>query len=246
MSRKSFSSCAATRSGIKDVWNAFMVEDAKMMAEDIPLCPTTARRVPREIITWTEAKRIYLRQLRRGDKEFHSDAFVCWYIDDFKFDSRSGIWRRPLAAMKVLRHFTGIITPDFSICQDFPKPWKLFNTYRMRAFGYWCGVLGLEVINNVRWGTRETWGYCFVGIPRHSIVAIGTVASGLRLRKNRPLFEQGLAEMVRVLEPHTILVYGSANYACLHDLQKQGIRIIAYQGSTAKRFAKAGDSNEQK
>ena len=49
-------------------------------------------------------------------------------------------------------------------------------------------------------------------------------------------FEAGLDEMVRVLHPHTIIVYGSANYPCFRKLKKQGINIIAYSGKTNKAF----------
>jgi len=245
MARNFFTETRATREGIEDVWNAFMVEGAIMLDEDIPLCPTTATSLPHEIITWVEAKRIYHREVRKGNKCFRHNAFVCWYIDDSKFDSSCGIWCRPHQAMKILSHFAGVITPDFSISQDFPKPWKLFNIYRMRAFGYWCGVSGLKVINNVRWGTHETWGYCFTGIQRHSVVSIGTVASGLRMLENRPLFEEGLAAMMRTLEPHTIVVYGSAKYECFRELEGRGVRVVEYPSAAARRFSKAGGRHEQ-
>ncbi|MBQ0071515.1 MAG: DUF4417 domain-containing protein, partial [Spirochaetales bacterium] len=39
------------------------------------------------------------------------------------------------------------ITPDFSTNQDFPEAIKIYATYRMRAFGYWLGREGIEVIN---------------------------------------------------------------------------------------------------
>ena len=41
-------------------------------------------------------------------------------------------------------------TPDFSTYQDFPEPLKVYNTYRMRAFGYWLTKNGIKVINNIR------------------------------------------------------------------------------------------------
>ncbi|MBQ0071809.1 MAG: DUF4417 domain-containing protein [Spirochaetales bacterium] len=54
------------------------------------------------------------------------------------------------SALKILRHFSGVITPDFSTNQDFPEAIKIYATYRMRAFGSWLGCEGIEVINNVR------------------------------------------------------------------------------------------------
>ena len=97
----------------------------------------------------------------------------------------------------------------------------------MRAFGCWMNALGIPVINNVRWGTYETWSYCFSGIPRESTVAIGSVASGIRKLSNRPLFEEGLKKMVSVIKPRRILIYGSANYPFIQNLRKQDIEIIS-------------------
>ena len=107
----------------------------------------------------------------------------------------------------------------------------------MRAFGYWYGTIcGHAVINNVRWGTAETYSYCFDGIPKNSIVAIGTVGGSPRKLLDRPRFEEGLSEMMKVLSPHTIIVYGSANYPCFHELREQGITVISFQSRTAAAF----------
>lgn len=224
------------RTGLKDVWNAFMCQGAKYGAHDIPFCPTTTNVIPSRIITWSEAKAIYRKNYRK-DKKFFYDAFVCFYEDDQKFDgSIAGIWRCPHRAISVLKHFSGLITPDFSTYQDFPYPVKLFNTFRMRAFGYWCGRNGLQVINNVRWGTKETFEYCFEGVPSNSIIAIGTVGGSPRKIVDRTRFEEGLTELIKRLAPHTILIYGSSNYRCIEELRQQGITIIAYPSKTAQEF----------
>ena len=225
-----------SRAGLKDVWNAFMLEGAEFTSNDIPYCPTTALRPPSDVITWDEAKAIYKKHRVKNDIDFKYDAFVCWYLDDYKFDSLRGIWHDYDFALKVLRHFAGVITPDFSTYQDFPEPIKLYNTYRMRTFGYWLGRNGISVINNVRWGTPETYKYCFDGIDQNSTVAIGTVGGSPRKYEDRIRFENGLNELVKALSPHTIVVYGSAHYPCFEKLKEQGIRILSFSGQMAKAF----------
>ncbi|MBD5554316.1 MAG: DUF4417 domain-containing protein [Roseburia sp.] len=224
------------RKGCKDVWNAFMVEGATFSPNDIPFCPTTATEFPHAIITWEEAKAIYKKHRAKKDYDFAYDAFVCWYIDDYKFDGLRGIWHDYNFALKVLCHFAGVITPDFSTYQDFPEPIKLYNTYRMRAYGYWLGKNGISVINNVRWGTAETYRYCFDGIPEYSIVAIGTCGGSPRKLIDRKRFENGLFELVKRSKPQTIVVYGSANYPCFYKLKANGIRIIAFPSQAASAF----------
>ena len=230
------------RKGCKDIWNAFMAEGALFSPHDIPFCPTTVTVLPRGIVTWEEAKAIYKKN-NSINKNFLYDAFVCFYIDDYKFDGPRGIWHDAKHALSVLCHFAGVITPDFSTYQDFPEPLKIYATYRMRLMGYWLGRNGLAVINNVRWGTEETYNYCFEGIPRNSVVCIGTVGGSPRKYVDRDRFENGLREMVRVLQPHTIIVYGSANYPCFDDLKDQSIKIMAFPSQTSAAFER-GKSHE--
>ena len=97
----------------------------------------------------------------------------------------------------------------------------------MRAFGYWVSTFGINVINNVRW-SHDTKAYCFNGIPKKSVVCLGTSASGLTVKKNREEYEYFLKLMVTKLKPKIILVYGSSNYSFFRELEEQGIIIKTY------------------
>lgn len=224
------------RSGCKDIWNAFMAEGARFGSHDIPFCPTTAQAIPARQVTWEEARRLHKHHISRKECDYHENAFVNWYIDDYKFDGVKGIWHTSDFTLRVLRHFAGAITPDFSTYQDFPEPLKLYATYRMRLYGYWLVRQGLPVINNVRWGTSETFSYCFEGIPINSIVSIGTVGGGPRKLIDRDRFEAGFIQMVSVLHPHTIIVYGSAKGSCFDWATEQGVHVVAYPSRTATVF----------
>lgn len=229
---------SVTRSGLKDMWNAFMVEGAEFSPHDIPLCPTTATELPSKLISYAEAKEIYKSEMEKRHTNYHVDAFIHFYQDDQSFDGKqTSIWLYPKNALRIIRHYSGIIAPDFSTNADFPMPLKVWNFYRMNAFGYWIGSLQIPVISNCRWGTEETWDYCFDGNPRSSIISIGSVASGINRLKNRPLFEAGLFEMVDVLQPHTIVVYGSANYSFFDTLRRKGIQIVSYPSKTSQAYA---------
>ncbi len=235
------------RPGCIDMWNAFMVAGASFtIGSDIPLCPCAATEIPQKLISYVEAKHLH-KEKNKTEPDYHVDATIHFYIDDQKFDGpRKGIWADPFGALEIIRHFSGIITPDFSTNFDFPDPQKRFNTYRMRAFGRWVGINDIPVINNVRWGTEETWEYCFDGIPYNSMVAIGTVASGLRKTSNRDIFEAGLYKMVEYINPHSIIVYGSANYKCFQNLKKKGINIISFSSDTSLAFSsRKGDDHHE-
>ena len=49
------------RTGCKDIFNAYMCRGAIFGHNDIPQCPTTATKLPEAVITWEEAKSIYIR-----------------------------------------------------------------------------------------------------------------------------------------------------------------------------------------
>ena len=236
------------RSGCVDIWNAFMVEGAEfVLGSDIPVCPCTASEPPKALISYVQAKHIHKQQIKINP-DYHYDAFIHFYIDDQKFDGpRKGIWKQPFDALDIIRHFSGAITPDFSTYADFPDPINRYNTYRMRAFGRWLGENGIPIINNVRWGDEETWDYCFDGIPYNSMVAIGTVASGIKLLKNRPIFEKGLFRMIDCINPNPVIIFGSSNYEYFKKLTKQNKQIITFPSDTSIAFSsrKGGHKHEQ-
>ena len=79
LKKETNSSIVRTRSGCRDVFNAYMCENAKYDAHDIPFCPTTATQVPKTIIPWDEAKSIYKRR-SSTDGAFRTMTFLimCW------------------------------------------------------------------------------------------------------------------------------------------------------------------------
>ena len=229
------------RKGCRDIWNAFMVQDATF-EKDIPYCPTTGE-IPEQIITWEEAINIYNKEIASKHLDFKHNAYITFNLDDYKFDNgKYNIWRYPARAMKIIKHFDGIITPDFSTYIDMPEPYKYYNTYRMRAFGYWCTRCNVKVINNVRWDYSNSYCYCFCGIPKKSIVLIGTVGSNLKRIETYIVFEEGFFRMIEELKPKVILTYGSSKYPCFEKAKEMGIIIIQYDSRTSKSF-KGVDKN---
>lgn len=230
------------RNGLHDIWNAFMVQGVSFTRHDIPITGV-AISIPEKLVGWDEARSIYKKEIKK-DKDFIYPAFIHFYLDDQKFDGKkTSIWTYPAEALKIIRHFQGVISPDFSTYSDFPEPIKIYNIYRMRAFDCFMESQGIPHIHNVRWGTKETWKYCFDGVPEGSIVSIGTIASGLGRKENRRLFEEGFKKMIDVLHPKAIIIYGSSNYDVIKEAGSRGIIIISFESSTSLAF-KAKEVNK--
>ena len=198
----------------RNIYKVFMVEGAKFCWEfDIPECPCTAKSIPTNLIYYTDIQ-----------KNEHYSGFVHFYMDDYKFES---VWNHPQAALKKFKRCEGVITPDFSTYQDMPAALKIYNTYRMRAFGYWLGKNGIQVINNVRWGTPETYKYCFLGIEQNSIVCVSTVGClGAKHDENR--FTEGLEVMIKTLNPRHILMYGKKGRNFFDSYIASGLPVTFY------------------
>lgn len=225
------------RAGCKDIWNSYLLKNAIFDEYDIPYCPTTATKIPSTLISIQKAKALYEEEIRKGNKNFKCNAFIHPYIDDQAFDGpREGFWHKPEYLFKMASHFDGMITIDFSTNLDFPDPIKRMSTYKMRTLGFGAGERGIPVINNVRWGEEETWGYSFSGLPKKSIYAIGTVASGIKKQGYKEIFVNGLLYMVDILEPKTLIIIGSDNLPVFNDLRKKGINIVTFKSDTANYF----------
>lgn len=131
-----------------------------------------------------------------------------FYYDDYKFISA---WREPDKYIDRLRRFKAVVAPDFSLYTDFPITLQILSCYRRQ----WCAAywqsLGIDVIPDVVWGEKKSFKFCFDGIPKHSTVAVSTVGVKRDKEWNNEtdsLFRDGYNEMLKRLEPTTILFYG--------------------------------------
>ncbi len=229
------------RKNCLDQWNAKMLQGAHYSKHDFPIFNGTTI-IPKRLISYAEAKTIYNKEIKYNPN-FYYDAFVHTYIDDQHFDGKeNSIWLNPKQYLVIVKHFAGVIAPDFSTNIDFPEPIKSFNIYRSRALGYFTSTNNIQTIHNARWGYADSWEYCFDGIPKGSMVCIGTVASGLKKKCNRHLFEAGFLKLLDTIKPTTILVYGSSNYKCFNYARSIGIQIITYESSTNVAHRRAKES----
>ena len=153
------------------------------------------------------------RQRIRAQGPLH-DGAVHFFLDDYRFET---VWNRPFKALEALRPYTTLLTPDFSLYRDWPLTLQLWNTYRNR----WCGRFwqeqGFSVIPTISWSSHASYDFCFLGVPRRSLVAVATVGINLQEPLEYTLFMNGFTEMVRQLTPRLVLSYGPLPPAC-HEL----------------------------
>lgn len=138
--------------------------------------------------------------------------FVVFYEHDIKF---ADVLLATDDYLDELSNFVGVISPDCSLYRDMPLVLQIANTYMNRAVGQYLQQQGIYVIPNVRWGDERSYTTCelpekfaFLGLPKHSIVSIGTYGC-IQSKVNKHYFKEGLRAMLDELEPEVVIVYGS-------------------------------------
>ena len=164
------------------------------------------------------------------------DQWVHFYEDDYLFER---IWRTPRKYLDLLKRYNGVILPDFSLYRDMPFVMQLWNIYRSRAIGFWLQINGIKVIVNIRYADRRTYRCCCDGISKHCVIAIGTHGT-IKNKEDRQYFCEGLAAVVKRLEPTVIIVYGSAPESIFGTYRDKGIKIIRFPSDCSSFHKEVG------
>lgn len=167
--------------------------------------------LPEEFVSFSAAAKCQQRDSRG----------VHFFIDDYRFNR---LWASPDKYLGMLRQFRCVMTPDFSMYTDFPKAIQIYNHYRKHWIGAYLLENGIPVIPTIGWSDESSYEWCFDGEPAHGIVAVSSVGTQ-QSRKSKELFLNGYKEMVRRLEPETIIFYGKVPEECLGNI----VRIRAFQ-----------------
>ena len=101
---------------------------------------------------------------------------------------------------------------------------QIYNHYRKHWIGAYMQMHGVKVIPTIARSTPESFDWCFDGEPAHGTVAILSVGTQ-KNKKAKELFLDGYNEMVKRLEPETIIFYGGIPEECKGNI----VHIKAFQ-----------------
>lgn len=183
-----------------DGFQDYLVDGAEFEGfEGIPkLLELNNAEVPLRLVPFDKAR-----------SEKNKRGYVHFYIHDKRYGE---ILTNNKKYDDLLSRYDGIITPDPTIVIGKSHCLHATSTYMNRAVGYYERKRGIPVISNIRWGDRSTWDFCFLGVPKCSIVAISTHGAIAKDKKTddllRKCFKEGLLEMLKRLEPTDVIVYG--------------------------------------
>lgn len=128
---------------------------------------------------------------------------VHFFIDDYQFER---VWNQVNIYTPLLKKFSCVLSPDFSMYTDFPKAVQIYNKYRNHWLTAYWQEQGMIVIPTILWSTENHWDWQFEGYPKNSIVAVSNVGC-MQDKESKEMFNAGFEEMKRRLEPELILFY---------------------------------------
>lgn len=161
------------------------------------LLPAPLSAVPDHLVAY--------RQRVRAQGFDPARAAVHFFLDDYRFET---VWARPLRALEHLAKYPTLLTPDFSLYADWPAAMQLWNVYRARWCGRYWQERGFRVIPTVSWSTPASFEFCFLGLPRHSLLAVSSVGVDFHQPAQLNRFLAGFGAMVQRLDPTLVLSYG--------------------------------------
>lgn len=161
---------------------------------------------------------------------------VHFFLDDYQF---CRLWSNIDRYIPMLQRFRYVMSPDFSTYTDFPKVMQIYNHYRK----HWCAAYmqeaGIQVIPTISWSTPDSYDWCFDGEPEGGTVAVSSVGC-MNSKEKKALFLAGYEEMVRRLQPETIIFYGSVPEECMGNI----VRILAFTDKFNEALCEMRDTDE--
>lgn len=161
---------------------------------DIPAINPVVMYEPPKFLAFDRALRCSIPE-KRG---------VHFFMFDYMFQR---VWDSPGDYIKVLKPFTVVCSPDFSLFTDFPLAFQIWNHYRKHWVARYWQENGVRIIPSICWSDERSYDWCFDGEPTHSTVMVSNVGTQKDSQAKR-LFVQGYREMLDRLQPSNIFFYG--------------------------------------
>lgn len=200
----------------RDVFHSWMVRGARFAGPmDMPVMHA-CDKIPTKLVSFSDAV---------GARCRDRSGFVHFFEDDANIER---FWNNPKRYLPRLMQFDGAISPDFSVCYDFPNAIKVNNTYRNLASGFWLQSQGIQVIPNVRCEPHNV-EWSLPAFPHGSTIAFGARAS-IKRAKDRSIFVSMVKAAVDELRPNAIIWYGSDAYGTADYPRSLGIPVHVFPG----------------
>lgn len=133
-----------------------------------------------------------------------NDAALCFFTDDYRYTMLKTNLEKIMERIKTA---TCVVFPDFSQTIEMPYWERFHNSCLNKALGAKFQRYGIKVVVNATWSLPDSYDYCFVGLPKHCVIAINSMGAN-KDGMTRYLWRRGYKKALETLEPSFILRYG--------------------------------------
>lgn len=158
--------------------------------------------VKKQTVDLENVKLISCADIKTNDNDINRQCGVHHFVDDYRFERT---YNYPDKYINRYSQYKFVLSPDFSLYADMRLWLQLTNVAKNRWVGAYWQSKGLTVIPTISWSTPESFDFCFDGVEKGGIVAIGMIGC----KKNRLGFMKGYVAMLERLNPKTILCFGT-------------------------------------
>lgn len=157
--------------------------------------------IRKQIINFGNLKLIPCSETRSNDSEDNKNCGVHFFVDDYRFNA---IYNNPEKSLAKYSQYRFLLTPDFSTYADMNYWRQLESVAHSRWVGAYWQSRGLIVIPTVTWSTPLSYSFCFDGIERGAIVAIGLPGC----KREKTAYLRGYAHLLERIDPSAVLCLG--------------------------------------
>lgn len=161
---------------------------------DIPI-------IKRQELATNEINLIACSDTKANDSEHNKKRGVHFFVDDYRFE---GIYKNPMRTIDKYSQYAFMLSPDYSTYGDMNLWRQIESVGKSRWVGAYWQKCGLLVIPTVSWGLAQSFDFCFDGVEKNSIVAIGMIGC----KRNKLHFMRGYNAMLERIEPSKIICFG--------------------------------------
>ena len=158
--------------------------------------------IKKQIIDITDIGLIACSDTKLHEREENKCLGVHFFVDDYRFN---GIYDNPKRTLNKYAQYKFLLSPDYSTYTDMSLWRQLESVAKNRWVGAYWQSQGITVIPTISWGLSQSFEFCFDGVEKNSIIAIGMIGC----KRNKTQFMHGYNTMLEKIQPLKIICFGS-------------------------------------
>lgn len=158
--------------------------------------------VEKQEIDTNNIRLIACSDTKSNEREENKKIGVHFFVDDYRF---KGIYDNPKRTLGKYSQYKFLLTPDFSTYSDMNLWRQLESVAKNRWVGAYWQSKGLKVIPTISWGLSQSYEFCFDGVEKGSVVAVGMIGC----KQSKLQFMRGYNVMLKKIKPSKVICFSA-------------------------------------